>query len=312
MTVIPLQEALVGSVRPQMLILIAAVALVLVIACANVANLSLSRAFTRQREIGIRAAIGAEPRRIARQLLTESICLASLGALVGLLFATEALTVLKRVLPAGYAQTRRRAPELAGARVHGGAGRYHWLRGWKRAGAAGAAASSSRGARFRRTRRPAGRGGSGSSGAHDWASGLCGAARDRRGTARPEPVVADAGRSGLRSGSGRHRACLTARNRSAARRIAASPSIVRSSHRCSQRSGIRGAALVNTLPLTGAVAKRSLEIEGYTNPGSSDAAPLFWLNVITPDYFRVMSIPTRVWTRPSRATISRAERGSRS
>jgi len=54
---------------------------------------------------------------------------------------------------------------------------------------------------------------------------------------------------------------------------------------------MNGAALVNTLPLTGAVAKRSLEIEGYTNPGSTEAAPLFWLNVITPDYFSVMSIP---------------------
>ena len=105
-TMIPLQEALVGSVRPQLLILIAAVALVLVIACANVANLSLSRAFARQREIGIRTAIGAEPRRIARQLLTESICLASLGALVGLLFATEALTILKRVLPADTPRLR--------------------------------------------------------------------------------------------------------------------------------------------------------------------------------------------------------------
>ena len=74
-------------------------------------------------------------------------------------------------------------------------------------------------------------------------------------------------------------------------RIGASRSIARSSQPCSRLSGVRGAALVNTLPLTGAVAKRSLEIEGYTNPGSSDAAPLFWLNVITPDYFRVMSIP---------------------
>ena len=96
---IPLHDAIVGGVRSRLLVLVAAAALVLVIACANVANLNLARAIAREREIGIRAAIGAAPRRIARQLLTESVALATLAAAVGVLFATQAIALLKIALP---------------------------------------------------------------------------------------------------------------------------------------------------------------------------------------------------------------------
>ena len=95
----PLQTALVGGVASRLGILSAAALVVLVIACANVANLSLSRAATREREIGIRTAIGGAPRRVARQLLTEHLLLAGIGAAAGFLLAWPLLTVLTRVLP---------------------------------------------------------------------------------------------------------------------------------------------------------------------------------------------------------------------
>jgi putative ABC transport system permease protein len=98
----PFQEHLSGPIRSVLLILLGGVLCVLLIACANVANLLLARATTRQREIATRAALGASRFRLIRQLLAESLLLASMGCAAGVFLAVAAVRVLKTFAPTDF------------------------------------------------------------------------------------------------------------------------------------------------------------------------------------------------------------------
>jgi predicted permease len=286
--VVPLQTALVGSVAGRLAILSAGVLLVLVIACANVANLSLSRAATREREIGIRTAIGGTPGRVARQLLTEHLLLAGAGAACGFALAWPLLAVLTHVLPSETPRLGAVALDwralLFTALLAIGAGAsfglapvVHTLRLKLRAvldsgGRSGASALTGP------VRRVLAAGQIAAAALLVIAAGLL--VRSLWSLSRVDPGFRTSGLVTARLSADE------ARCGDAARCLAFYRTL---EDRLRAIAGVREAALVNALPLTGSVAKRSLELEGYAVP-AGQPAPLFRLTIATPAYSRVAGL----------------------
>ena len=289
-SVLPLRSGMVADVRLRLLMLLGAVTLVVLIACANVTNLTLARSATRAKEIAVRTALGAGRRRILMQLLTESIVLAGLGGLLGLALATQGFSSLKAALPAD-------TPRLADAHIDWHVlvftGGLAILTGIV-SGLAPALQSS-------RTAPTEALGTAGRFGTLSLSRRL----RSSLVVAEIAFAVLLVTAAGLLIRSFwalsqvnpgfRSEHILTAR-------ISPNQSFCNDSERClafyrtlleqvRSTPGVESSALVNTLPLGGRVAKRSLEIENHTPSPGQDLVPLFWLHVVTPDYFQVMGIP---------------------
>ena len=119
-TAIPLRQDIVGDVRTPLLILLGAVAFVLLIACANIANLVLAKTLSRRKEVAIRTALGASRRRLLQQVLAETVLLSLIGGALGLVFAHYGMAFIVRFVGQQLPRSARHRSRWLGAGLHTG------------------------------------------------------------------------------------------------------------------------------------------------------------------------------------------------
>jgi predicted permease len=287
-TVVSLQGGLVNDVRTRLLLLLGAVGLVLLIACANVANLTLSRAAIREKEIAIRTSMGAARHRVLRQLLTESLLMAGIGGALGLLISGVGLSILRSAMPAGTPRLDEVAMDW---RVLVFAGGLVIVTGLL-CGIAPALKCSK------------------SELTESLKSGSRGSTQSGTRRLRNLFVISELALAVLLVSS----AGLLIRSlwkvshidpgfqsqNLLSARITPVESFCDDPGRCfsfyrnvlsETRAipGVNSAAIISTLPLGGRIQKRSVTYDGFAAAGA-EPAPLLWLNAVSPGYFGVMNI----------------------